>query len=132
MQILARSFAFAAVASLATSASALGQSQVVVVGGAPVVYVPRTTVVQRVYAPRTTVVAAPAPVVYSPRTVYVAAPAPVVYAPRTVVVPTTRFVAAPSPVFVTDPALTRVGYEVIRPNGRRKIVYPRRVVRYVN
>ena len=121
MRMLARSLTFAILAALATSASAWAQGPVVVIGGPPVVYAPTTTVVTRSYVPRRTYVAAPAPVYYLPGR-------GVVTTTRTVLVPTSALI--PARGAYVDPAFAPVGYEVIRPH-RTKVVYPRRVVRYV-
>ena len=120
MRMLARSLTFAILAALATSASARAQGPVVVIGGPPVVYAPAPTVVTQTYVPRTAYVAAPAPVYYLPRRGVVTT--------TRAFVPTTRVL--PAPAYLADPAVAPVGYEVIRPR-RTKVVYPRRVVRYV-
>ncbi|MDB5353515.1 MAG: hypothetical protein JWN86_4762 [Planctomycetota bacterium] len=125
--------AFGLLAAVGTPA-AFGQG-VIVYGPTPVptaYSVPVRTVVTRSYVTRTPI----GPTAYvAPAPYYVVAPGRQVVTTTTVVpdttyVPTTTYLPAATQTILTDPALTPVGYEIIRPNGRVKVVYPRRVYRY--
>ena len=130
----------AAFALIALTTPATSHAQIMI-SPAPMqeMYVsPAPTVVTRSYAVRTpigpTAYVAPAPMAYRAYPRRVVTTTTVVptttYVPRTTYVPTTTYAPATSRAYVTDPMVSPVGYEVIRPNGRVKTVYPRQVYRY--
>ncbi len=132
-----RFLAFTTLGLLGLAAPAHSQ---IIIGGplAPTrtVYMPTTNVVTQSYVVGTPIGA----------TAYVAPPSPMfvqqrpyvttttTYLPRRAYVPTTTYVPAttyvPRRTYIADPGLAPVGYEVVRP-GRTRVVYPRRVVKYV-
>jgi hypothetical protein len=133
MKMPLRLLAFSALGLLGFAAPA--RSQTVILGG------PGAFPVRTMYVPTTNYVTT-SNIVNSPigPTAYVQAPQPMyvqptsyvtttTYLPRRAFVPTTTYV--PRSAYVVDPGLTPVGYEVIRPLRRTRVVYPRRVVNYV-
>lgn len=137
MSLHLRLLGLSALGLLSLSASARSQDYLEVPAPLPgqAVYGPGRTIVTQTTIVRTPIgptayVQAPPVALYRTQPVVTTTYAPARFMrPRRAYAPTT-YVQTSAPAVLSDPGLVPVGYEVMRAR-RTKVVYPRRVVRYV-